>query len=229
MHETRSCIAYRAAVARCRFLEYRSWAALGGYFDGDGTVEELVGDFVVGVRLGFSDNWPEQLLAVRRFLVSQGIRLGNLTRSRRKGIEHAWKLMVCNKDAVLTMATKMLPHVVKKKAELEAVVLYLNDRITGDEFVSRVNHEVAIGDKLGKYKHSTLPCTRAEGNRARRVFSPSRAREVNLVKIPDQVLDAVGNDYGSGEFSMRELSKRHSLAIWLVQRILGKRSWQTQN
>lgn len=133
-------------------LKYKSWAAVGGYFDGDGTVEEKVGSYVVGVRLGFSDNWPEQLRAVRRFLLSQGLQAGGLIRSRRRGVPHAWKLMVCNKEAVLLMATKMLPHVAKKKGELLAVVDYLTDRTSGDEFIRRVNHEVAIGNKIGKIK-----------------------------------------------------------------------------
>ena len=202
-------------------LSYSSWAALGGYFDGDGTVEELVGMFVVGVRLGFSDNWLEQIKAVRSFLASQGIKVGNPI-SRRRGVEHAWKLMACNKDAVLVMATMMLPHVVKKKAELQAVADYLEDRITGDEFVRRVNHEVEIGNKLGKLKVSNLPKTRTDGNRARRIISLSRAREVNLIKVPNKIVEDIRIEYKSGWYSMRELSRRHSVAIWLVHRIVGK-------
>ena len=204
-------------------LRYHDWAAVAGYFDGDGTVEELVGDYVVGVRLGFSDNWPDQLRAVRQFLLDQGLSLGNLTRSRRKGVPHAWKLMVCSKEAVLRMATRMLPHAVKKRAESQAVIDYLKDRTTGDEFILRINHEVEIGNKLGKYKRSALPWTRFEGNRMRRLVSLSRAREVNMIRVPEQVAEAIKADYKTGKLSMQELSRRYGVARWIVQRILGKR------
>jgi hypothetical protein len=120
------------------------------------------------------------------------------------------------------MADKMLPHVVKKRGELQAVVDYHRNRITGDEFVRQVNHEIAIGNKLGKVKPSHLPSTRADGNVARRRFSLSRAREANLIHVPSQLIEAIRLEYMTGGYTMRELSRRHGVAIWLVHRILGK-------
>ncbi|MCS4540106.1 MAG: hypothetical protein HYU03_05395 [Thaumarchaeota archaeon] len=138
---------------------YKNWSVLAGYLDGDGNLDELVRQFVVTITLGFTDNWDKQLLAVKDFLESHGVRAGYLTaRKSKRGIS-AWQLRVCNVQGVLKASREMLPHAFKKKAELKGVVEYLENRITGDELIARVNHEVEIGNKMGKLKTSSLPYT----------------------------------------------------------------------
>jgi hypothetical protein len=60
-----SCIGVLSRICVASILGMRQWGASAGYVDGDGTVEELVGRFVVEVRLGSSDNWLEQPMTVR--------------------------------------------------------------------------------------------------------------------------------------------------------------------
>ncbi len=83
---------------------YPNWAAVAGYFDGDGNVEEVVGRFVVIIKIGFKDNWDKQLLAVRAFLNRNGVTAGELTKDTWGGSISAWQLRVTNLTGILEMS-----------------------------------------------------------------------------------------------------------------------------
>lgn len=42
----------------------------------------------------------------------------------------------------LVAPKSMLPHVDKKRGQVKAAIDYLEDKITGDEFIARINAEV---------------------------------------------------------------------------------------
>ena len=94
---------------------YRSWSALAGYFDGDGTVEFIVRPYGIEIRLAFDENWRPQLGGLGRFLLARSVIPG---RVRRKQQSRTWHLVVSRRRSVVRMARAMIPYVVKKRAEL---------------------------------------------------------------------------------------------------------------
>ncbi|MDG6898470.1 MAG: hypothetical protein JRN24_01900 [Nitrososphaerota archaeon] len=160
--------------------------------------------------------------AVKRFLEDEGIRLGDLAQRKWKGKISAWQLRICNVDGVLRTAKMALSHRVKKKAELLAVVDYLEGKLTGDELIRLVNREVDIGNKAGKIGPSHLPVTRSEGSRLRHMDSLTLAHAVVDAKIPEEDAVAIRRLYEAGKYPMRKLGRLYGYNFWAVGRILGK-------
>jgi hypothetical protein len=202
---------------------YTSWSVVAGFFDGDGNIEEVLGQFTINVRIGFTDNWDRQLLAVRSFLQLNGVRTGRLTKKKTNQQLSAWQLRITNLDGTLRASKKFLQHSYKKKAELRALVDYLEDRITGDELVTRVNHEIEIGNKTGKLRTSKLPYTRSEGMSLRYKFSLERAHAASRIDICEDEQLAIRHEYNSCGLTLRELSESHGYSVSVIQRVLGKR------
>jgi hypothetical protein len=61
------------------------------------------------------------------------------------------------------MARKLTRYCTKKRPELEAVIDYYSNRITGDEFVGIMNSFVASGERTGKIREGGPPFTLLEG------------------------------------------------------------------
>jgi len=202
---------------------YQNWSVVAGYFDGDGSVEEVVGQFVVMIRLGFKDNWDRQLFAVRSFLDTSGIRSGKLTKNFHKGSISAWQLRVTSLLGVVETSKQMLPYAYKKRTELKAVIDYLEDRITGDELVEIVNNEVRIGNKTGKTKKSNLPFSKSEGDILRHLYSLEKAHDALRVRVSDQEVAKIREDYYQKRLRMREISELYGYGKSVIERILEKR------
>lgn len=135
---------------------YRGWAALAGYFDGDGTVEFNIHTFTVEIRLAFDENWKPHLEGIRRFLEGKSIICGKV---RKKESFNTWHLVISRISSVRRMARELVKHTVKKRAELIAVLRYLDDEITAEAFVNEMNGFVRKGERTGKIKdplHLTL-------------------------------------------------------------------------
>lgn len=182
----------------------------------------MIGNYVVTARLEFSDNWRYQLLAVKRFLEGEGIRCARMYPRIWRGKRSSWHLKICNVAGVLKMAKNMLPYCVKKRAELQAIVGYLEDRITGDELVRLVNHEISIGNKLGKPRSCNIPMTRSEGNVLRRRYSLRKAHDAIDTRVPEADRITIQGLYRTGRYSMRQLGRLYGYEHWVVERILGK-------
>ena len=131
---------------------YASWGTLAGYFDGGGTVEFSIHPYILKIRLAFDENWKPHLDGLRSFLEARGIRCGLV---RRKDGYNTWHVVVSNIAGVMEMAKKMRPYTVKKTSELNAVIDYYHDRITGDEFVQTMNGLVVAGERTGKDRGAT--------------------------------------------------------------------------
>jgi len=94
---------------------YRTWGAIAGYFDGDGTVELNRHLFTVEIRLAFDENWKLHLVGIRNFIEAESIICG---RVRKKESFNTWHLVVSWISCVKRLARKLLRHTVKKRAEL---------------------------------------------------------------------------------------------------------------
>jgi hypothetical protein len=185
-------------------------------------MEERVGQFVVTVIIGFTDNWDVQLFAVRRFLELHGVTVGGLTVKKDHGLRSAWQLRVSNNEGILRTAKKFLPHACKKNAELRAVVDYLEDRITGDELVRRANREVAIGNKTGKLKSSRIPYIRSEGTKLKFRYSLEKAHDAVRLKIPLDEEAMLRFEHATEGMSITKLAKAHGYSRTVIWRLLKK-------
>ena len=164
---------------------YRSWSALAGYFDGDGTVEFSVRKFRIDIRLAFDANWKPFLDGVREFLLSKRIIPGSV---RRKMQSKTWHIVTARVESVRRMARAMKPYSVKKRLELQTVLDYVNGRISGAEFVQVMNQEVRQGQRTGKIrpggppnKRRRAPKFNAKRNSVRaRLLRPLAASQIML-------------------------------------------------
>jgi intein/homing endonuclease len=139
---------------------YRSWSVLAGYFDGDGTVEFNIHLFTIEIRLAFDENWKPHLEGIRRFLETKSITCG---RVRKKESYNTWHLVISEISSVKRMTRELLKYTVKKKAELSAVLRYLNDETTAEDFVDEMNAFVRMGERTGKIKGPAPPYTHETG------------------------------------------------------------------
>lgn len=139
---------------------YRNWSALAGYFDGDGTVEFNIHLFTVEIRLAFDENWRVHLEGIRIFLEKRFITCGKV---RKKESYNTWHLVISRISSVKRLTRELLKNTVKKKAELFAVLQYLNNKTTAEDFVDEMNAFVRKGERTGKIKGTAPPYTHETG------------------------------------------------------------------
>jgi hypothetical protein len=139
---------------------YGNWVGLGGYFDGDGTIEVNVRTFTVDIRLAFDENWKPHLDGIRAFLEAHGVTCGAV---RKKDGFNTWHLVIAQRASALLLAKKLLRHTVKKRGELIAAIAYMENEITAEELVRRFNNFVRIGERTGKLRRAAPPFTLSEG------------------------------------------------------------------
>ena len=127
---------------------YDNWCAIAGFFDGDGGLDLEVRKFTLHWTLNFTDNWPPQLAEVKRFLESQGIKIGVVRPTGTGG----YKVQVGAIDSLRKCATAMLEGrcLHKKRRELLALLDYFDGKITGDSVIALFNDEVRNGVRVGK-------------------------------------------------------------------------------
>jgi len=83
---------------------YNNWAAVAGFFDGDGNVSVDPREYILHWVVSFSDNWLPQIEQIRGFLVGCGTRVGK----PRKVGSGAWMCEVAEITSLIAMATRML-------------------------------------------------------------------------------------------------------------------------
>ncbi len=198
------------------------WREVSGYFDADGTVHFDLKKRVLFPRLSFSDNYRPQIDMVKEFLVSQNVRPWNTYFDT----SHAWKFGVSRGDSLHIMASMMLPYIYKKKDEVEAVLDYLDNRITGSEFVEVLNESVRIGNRVGKVKTVDMPHTREEGQilrdrkRTEHAYKMITANTILTVDLIDKIRESLL----SGEATNGELAKKYGVSPATISRAMYGRS-----
>lgn len=209
----------------CGILDdgYKGWPVVAGFFDGDGNVEEKLGQFTINVKIGFTDNWDRQLIAVGNFLSLKGIRAGGLTKKKFEHRLSAWQIRIPNLDGVLLASKEMLPYVYKKRAELQAIVDYLEDRTTGDELVRCVNHEVEIGNKVGILKTAKIPYTRSEGLRLKVALNLEKAHAATRICVTEEEQSMIRYRYNTDRVPIVKLAIDFGYGRLVIERVLGAR------
>ena len=132
-----------------RPVRYILWAQVSGYFDGDGCAHVRTDSPVVlRFTLVWVDNYREQLLQLRSFLLSKSIAVGNVL-VHSPGV---YMLQIASPRSVLAAAKQLVPFCFKKNKELRIVIDYYEDRINGTEALLELNELVRQRLRLGKVR-----------------------------------------------------------------------------
>jgi hypothetical protein len=203
---------------------YNDWGQVGGYFDGDGSSDFKIGKRVVFVRLHFTDNYRPQLENVEQFLGSQGVR----TEAVSDTLAGASRLGIGQFRSVREMAVKMLPYTFKKRRELQAILDYFDNGITGNQLIEAMNKSVKDGNRVGKIRKADIPFTREEGRRLDKTEKMMRAREMiaKNQKLSNQTLERIRAGIISGEYTNGELAKKYGVDPSTISRaVFGRTDW----
>jgi hypothetical protein len=197
---------------------YRSWSELAGYFDGDGTVEFSIDSFTIHIRLAFDENWEAHLIGIANFLRVRGIVAG---RVRRKESYNSWHIVISNAVGTKRMAKAMMPHTVKKRRELQAVLDYFEDELTGDEFVQVMNAEVVSGQRTGKLRKQGPHFTHVGGVQESRRIGEAKRRLRRLTPIPQAVIERIVEDRQKQKIGLPDFSRRYGYSVKILRRVIS--------
>jgi hypothetical protein len=139
-------------------LEY-----ISAFFDGEGSISLSPGTHSIGITLRFSQVDKRVLDEIAEFLSSKGvsgIRVYVSDRNRRHAI-HA--LVIGSNEGVESTLTMMWPYLRVKSVQAKFTLDYLQDKITGNEFIKAMNGEVQAGRRAGKIYTVDQPFKRSEG------------------------------------------------------------------
>lgn len=194
---------------------YTSWAAVAGYFDGDGSVNIDLRAYTIHWVIAFSDNWLNQINQISRFLIRHGVKV---QRPRKVGTG-GWICEVKEIDSLILVAKEMLRSggIFKKRRELQLLLDYYSDKVTGTEVLEGFNSEVRHGVRIGKIRRTELPYTHSEGL--------VRARGAS--RFEQKVLDVVERnllveEYLSNAVTGKSLAEKYGVSEATVSRIMKK-------
>jgi len=202
---------------------YSSWRQVSGYFDGDGNVGLEIIKRILRIRLRFVDTWRPQVDSIWEFLQRHKINTGHVGRDDKGAWQAAHRLDVTEVASVLRAAKAMLPYVVKKEADLQIAIDYIEGRITGNEVLDLFNNEVRTGRRRGKIRESNLPYTRQEGLRLSRLENARKARAAYAVNVSPEVQLRIRADHSNEKLGHITLSRKYGYSVSVIRRILGKK------
>ena len=195
---------------------YDNWCAVASFFDGDGCVQVGPQKDTLFVKLEFSDNWRPQLEQLLAFLHSHGISTGQI--SKMSG--GAYHFVIVRQAGVISAATAMLATrcCFKKRQELEWVLQYFGDRLTGTAFIERLNDEVRCGNRTGKIRHFEIPYLHSDGSRQRYLRIAAKRRVLTEEQKRQIVIDR-----SVGRMTLARLAAKYAVSITTIARVVGNR------
>lgn len=210
---------------------YPNWCAVTAYFDGDGSVtfEKPVEriEYTLSFMIRWADNYGPQLQQLGNFLDNQEIKYG-IYHAKSKGNK---ELVVSNEESVLRVAKAMAESgcSFKKKVELCTVVEYLENRITGNEVVSRFNQHVKCGARSGEIHTTNVPFTKEEGFRRRIEKSIKRAQQANR-RFTDEDVRTMKESHFVFGASQTELARKYGVTPQTIHDIIREKTYrETRN
>jgi hypothetical protein len=203
---------------------YSSWEQVAGYFDGDGNVGLDVVKRVLRFKIRFVDTWKPQIVSIARFLFRQGISCGKVGKGDKRGVwQPAYRLDISEIKSVINVAKAMSRYTVKKQAELQIAIDYLEGRITGTDAITAFNREVESGRRRGRIRFEDLPYTRDEGIRLSQLENARNARAAYAVKVSPSIREQIRLDHTKKGLGHLRLSKKYGYSVSVIRRILGAR------
>jgi hypothetical protein len=185
---------------------YADWKQIAGYFDGDGSVIIKIRKFVLIFYLQWVDAYRPQLEQIFSF-----IRAGQEIPESiyPLPVQNAFSFRITRMQAVLSCAERMAPLAFKKRKELQVLIDYYHNKITGDEAVKVINEQVLSRCRSGRLLEVQLPHTHKDGKRLAR-------RRSNL---DDTQLGEIRSQYRSSRASSYTLAKKYGVSPTTIRNI----------
>jgi hypothetical protein len=197
-------------------LEYVS-----AFFDGEGSISLSPGMHSIGISLRFSQVDKRVLDEIAELLSSKGVSgTGVYVQDRTR--RHAIHVLVIGSDeGVESTLTMMWPYLRVKSVQAKLTLDYLQDRITGNEFIEAMNGEVQAGRRAGKIYTVDQPYKRSEGIAKIWNGSLAHARQKfrEMAKTPD----------GHRRFGLNAVERNIARGIETRKRILRLLSEGSKN
>ena len=145
--------------------------------------------------------------------------MGRVLTDKKTDPRTAYRIEISSIHDVFRTAKEMMRYSVKKSHDLEILIDYLEDKITGDEAISRFNDEVRSGRRSGIICISNLPHIRTEGVRMTKQENARRARAAHAVHVDSSTEYLIRKDHstGMGHYS---LSRKYKLSESIIRRVL---------
>jgi DNA-binding CsgD family transcriptional regulator len=201
---------------------YSSWGQVAAYFDGDGSVSTRVRTFTLTFSLEFAESYLPQLLQIRDFLSSERIYTRPIKIQRRSEHITNYVLTVYTQQEVLLVCKKMLPFVFKKEWDLQTTVDYLEDRITGDEAIRRLNLSIESGRREGLVRKTSIPFRKTEGINMAALIGGRRS-SASRAKLSKEQVEALRHIREKSGKSYAELARMFKVSLDVVRVALGRK------
>ncbi len=207
---------------------YETWQQVAGYFDGDGNIS--ISDtsnqpYKLGLSLIFTDQSAEQVLMLKSFLESHGVRTSNLLKTS-KGTAHM--IAVSRFESVLAALKAMLPHLFKKSNEIKGALDYYEGRIQGNDLVALFSDEVKAGRRERRDRKVAIdvPFTYPEGDALMKKRRRERIRAAiakNRAKVSRKDYDVIRETHFDLGRPLKELVRAYpQYSKETIRRILGR-------
>jgi hypothetical protein len=194
---------------------YVNWGQVAGNFDGDGSVIPVIEYYSLLFHLTWSDAYLPQVEQLKTFLEHEGFRPTKVVSG-----STVYFLPLNRQSDVLTAAKMMIPLVYKKRYDLETVVEYLENRITGSEAIERLNESVRAGRRSARIRYVHMPFLRNEGAYSGRVLGARRAARTRTA-LGDEEKQEIIKQKETG-ISVKELVGRYGVSKDTIYKALKK-------
>lgn len=202
---------------------YGSWKQVAAYFDGDGSVSVRVRTFTLTFSLEFAESYLPQLVQIRDFLLAEGIHTRPIkTQRRRSGRATNYVINIDTFREVHLVCKRMLPFAFKKEWDLHTALDYLENRITGEEALRRLNVSIESGRREGLLRYISMPFTKSDGIRISAQIGGRRssAKRAKLSHEQAELLRRLRDESGT---SYAELARLFKVSSDVVRTALGKK------
>jgi len=136
---------------------------IAAFFDGEGSISLSPGAYSVGVSLRFSQVDKRILDEITEFLRFRGVTGIGVYVGDRNRRHQIHVLAIGSNDGVVLALRMMAPYLRVKSVQAKLTLDYLEDRITGNQFIEAMNCEVRAGRRAGKTYTLNQPFKRSEG------------------------------------------------------------------
>ena len=145
---------------------------MAGYFDGDGSVNIDPTMFTIIASADWADTYKPQLDRLRTFLTRNGISPSMVYPL--KSAKPVWHLRLSERGGLRVVLRRMLPFLDKKRDQVEAIIQYYANKITGEQLVEQFNQANRNGTRSGFIKKVEIPFTREDGLSLAKIVAAQR-------------------------------------------------------
>jgi len=160
---------------------------------------------------------------IREFLGADGVSPRPIkTQRRRSGRTTNYVLTVYAQREVLLVCKRVLPYSFKKEWDLRTAIEYLEDRITGNEALRRLNVSIKSGRREGLLRAASMQFRKNEGVKISALIGGRRssAKRARLTQEQVKLLRSLRDE--SGE-SYAELGRLFGVSSDVVRVALGRK------